>query len=155
MDQNRFQSQVIITIGQFVTIQTCVIEMGSNKFLLETTPNKLQITMVEGKNLEQSFSYEVDSTKSVYIGRYHESEISIIDDNTLSFIHAKLSQIGSVWYFDDMNSTNGSWLRLDKSQLITHGLIFKLGNANVQYKCQLSNYILNNKNNIKCLICSK
>ena len=53
----------------------------------------------------------------------------------MSNLHCKLNFIGDYFTFEDMASTNGSWLRLSKEaeeskvMPITHGSFFKIGST--------------------------
>lgn len=53
----------------------------------------------------------------------------------MSNLHCKINLIGDKFHFEDIASTNGSWLRLSKeceeSQpcSLVHGTIFKIGNS--------------------------
>ena len=53
----------------------------------------------------------------------------------MSNLHCKINLIGDRFYFEDIASTNGSWLRLSKEceeskpYLLSHGTIFKIGNS--------------------------
>lgn len=53
----------------------------------------------------------------------------------MSNLHCKINLIGDKFNFEDIASTNGSWLRLSKEceesrpNILTHGTIFKIGNS--------------------------
>ena len=53
----------------------------------------------------------------------------------MSNLHAKINLVGKKFFFEDIASTNGSWLRLSKeseessSQLLIHKTVFKIGNS--------------------------
>ncbi len=57
------------------------------------------------------------------------------DDLHMSNLHCKINLVGDKFNFEDMASTNGSWLRLSKEsedsepKLLYHGTIFKIGNS--------------------------
>ena len=53
----------------------------------------------------------------------------------MSNLHCKINLVGDKFYFEDIASTNGSWLRLSKEceesqpTPLSHGTIFKIGNS--------------------------
>lgn len=61
---------------------------------------------IEGKNDLNPISLE---TPEAFIGRDPGCEV-FLDESTLSAMHARLSYHHKQWWFEDMNSTNGSFL---------------------------------------------
>lgn len=53
----------------------------------------------------------------------------------MSNLHCKINLIGDKFNFEDIASTNGSWLRLSKEseesehKVLNHGTVFKIGNS--------------------------
>ena len=53
----------------------------------------------------------------------------------MSNLHAKINLIGKKFFFEDIASTNGSWLRLSKEseesteKQLLHKTVFKIGNS--------------------------
>lgn len=53
----------------------------------------------------------------------------------MSNLHSKINLIGEKFYFEDIASTNGSWLRISKECeesepcTLNQGTIFKIGNS--------------------------
>jgi len=53
----------------------------------------------------------------------------------MSNLHTKINLIGEKFFFEDMASTNGSWLRLSKEseesvgKELIHKTVFKIGNS--------------------------
>ena len=69
------------------------------------------------------------------IGRKQNNNLCFSDDLHMSNLHCKINLIGDKFNFEDIASTNGSWLRLSKEceesrpNILTHGTIFKIGNS--------------------------
>lgn len=69
------------------------------------------------------------------IGRKQTNIVCFQDDLHMSNLHCKINQIQSVFLFEDIASTNGSWQRLSdenkSSELhsLKEGMIFKIGNS--------------------------
>lgn len=69
------------------------------------------------------------------IGRKQNNKVSFSDDLHMSNLHSKINLIGEKFYFEDIASTNGSWLRISKECeesepcTLNQGTIFKIGNS--------------------------
>lgn len=69
------------------------------------------------------------------IGRKTTNNLCFSDDLHMSNLHCKINFVGNKFYFEDMASTNGSWLRLSKEGvqskpiILQNRTIFKIGNS--------------------------
>lgn len=69
------------------------------------------------------------------IGRKTTNNLCFSDDLHMSNLHCKINFVGNKFYFEDMASTNGSWLRLSKETMqskpviLQNRTIFKIGNS--------------------------
>lgn len=41
------------------------------------------------------------------------------------------------WYLEDLATTNGTWVQINQEQRINTGMVFKLGQTNYQFECEL------------------
>lgn len=75
------------------------------------------------------------------IGRKTTNNLCFSDDLHMSNLHCKINFVGNKFYFEDMASTNGSWLRLSKENfpsqpyMLTNKMIFKIGNSAMYEVC--------------------
>ena len=69
------------------------------------------------------------------IGRKTNNFVCFSDDLHMSNLHCKINLIGDKFKFEDIASTNGSWLRLSREseesepKLLENETIFKIGNS--------------------------
>ena len=69
------------------------------------------------------------------IGRKTNNHVCFSDDLHMSNLHCKINLVNEKFYFEDIASTNGSWLRLSREaeesqpKLLKHSTIFKIGNS--------------------------
>lgn len=69
------------------------------------------------------------------IGRKQTNNVCFSDDLHMSNLHCKINLISDCFMFEDIASTNGSWLRLSKEseesepKELIHKTIFKIGNS--------------------------
>lgn len=78
-------------------------------------------------------TYTITSGQS--IGRKQTNAISYTEDLHMSNLHCKVNLVFDRFFFEDMASTNGSWLRLSKEGLeskpvlLQNHTVFKIGNS--------------------------
>ena len=60
-----------------------------------------------------------------------------MNDHTLSNLHGKISYENGKWIYEDLETTNGSWYKLQNQKIVDNNLIFKLGSGNYVYKCKV------------------
>ena len=93
------------------------LEIGSNQFrvhkidIKNNTEGTLIYKVTEGEEDVMGKIYKIQNKGS--IGRKPTCEISL-DDVHLSNLHAKFSMENGKFIFEDMCSTNGSWMRLSE-----------------------------------------
>lgn len=69
------------------------------------------------------------------IGRKNNNTLCFGEDLHMSNLHCKVNLVGRSFIFEDMASTNGSWMRLSREGvasppfLLTDGTVFKIGNT--------------------------
>ena len=151
------------TIGTFLKIRepikiekNMIFEIGSyqfkitNLFVKESTDfeNKILDSFVEfscylkldnnnseNSEIEENFFFKLQSGET--IGRKLNNTINFESDLHLSNIHCKINLIEDHFYFEDIKSTNGSWLRFSDEQkkskkfLLKNNDIFKIGNNSI------------------------
>ena len=92
------------------------IEMGSNQFLIENisilsdNEGTMEFKITEGE--EEFIGLQYTIRNKGQIGRKAGLAITFEDDVHLSNLHAAFSMENGKFVFEDMSSTNGSWLRL-------------------------------------------
>ena len=93
------------------------------------------------ENLE-NFFFKLQSGGT--IGRKVNNSVNFENDLHLSNIHCKINLLDDQFYFEDLKSTNGSWLRFSEEQkkskkfLLKNQDIFKIGNNSI-YEVSLKN----------------
>ena len=107
------------------------------------------------------------------IGRKNSNSLCFNEDLHMSNLHCKVNLVGTNFIFEDMASTNGSWMRLSLEgsssdpYLLTQDTVFKIGNSAMYQVCipQKPNVNANEMNTIiskensnsgengKCVVC--
>lgn len=169
------------TTGTFIKIQEplqvredMIIEIGSYQFQVSfihiargygEEESHIELTVYESPD-EMSDKYLIYSESS--IGRKSSCTLSFPDDLHMSNLHCKFNLIGDRFIFEDMASTNGSWLRLSKEGTtsapypLDRNAVFKIGNT-AMYEVRLPSKRLNEETKVnagsatvvaeKCSIC--
>lgn len=138
------------TTGTFIKIQEplqlkedMIIEIGSYQFQVSfihiargseyaEEESHVELTVYESPD-EINDKYLVYSDSS--IGRKSSCTLSFPDDLHMSNLHCKFNLIADRFLFEDIASTNGSWLRLSKEGLaspafpLDRNVVFKIGNT--------------------------
>lgn len=91
-------------------------------------------TVQGSKNEDYTFKFPTMRNK-ILIGRKSTNHISFPQDITLSNLHARLTYSEMSWCLEDLATTNGTWLQLDKEIRMVTGMIFKLGLTNLLFEC--------------------
>lgn len=151
-DGRFFLKDIGSTTGTFIKIQDplalkkgMILEVGSYQF--QVTDIVINQNSEEGEEEDDSriiLSIH-DSPEEQYekmtayhgssIGRKSNNSLPFPDDLHMSNIHAKINLINETFYFEDMASTNGSWLRLSAEGTVSvpypldKNVIFKIGNT--------------------------
>jgi predicted component of type VI protein secretion system len=166
------KEKMIIEIGSY-QLQVKKINMkinGDNIIDEENSHIILEIYESPEESNERTFMLSNESS----IGRKNNNTLSFSEDLHMSNLHCKINLIGNKFIFEDMASTNGSWLRLslegnrsDPYQLKDE-TIFKIGNSamyqvsfpqkpkniNAEMNTIISKDTNNNNgDNAKCVIC--
>ena len=137
------------TTGTFIKVQEpltlkedMIIEIGSYQFQVSYVhiaregeypeESHVELTVYEAPE-EVNDKYVVYSDSS--IGRKSNCTLSFPDDLHMSNLHCKFNLIGDRFVFEDIASTNGSWLRLSKEGVtspcfpLERNVVFKIGNT--------------------------
>ena len=75
------------------------------------------------------------------IGRKTSNFLCFNEDLHMSNLHCRVNLVGRNFIFEDLASTNGSWLRLSQEAqesepfLLSQGLVFKIGNSAMYQVC--------------------
>lgn len=68
--------------------------------------------IIDGPEELQIHEFELKSGES--IGRKNTNKICFAEDLHMSNLHSKINLVHDVFYFEDIASTNGSWIRLSE-----------------------------------------
>lgn len=191
-DINFFLKDIGSTTGTFIKIEEpmvldkgMVIEIGSyqlavKEIVLTLDPNQ-SVIETESHIILEIYESPDDSTVGTFqlysdssIGRKQNNSLCFSEDLHMSNLHCKINLIGTQFMFEDMASTNGSWLRLSREGhqsdpfMLRHSTIFKIGNSAMYQVCEpaiinknnpeINTIISNDKNNgfrenTKCVVC--
>ncbi|KRX02394.1 Sterile alpha motif/pointed domain [Pseudocohnilembus persalinus] len=145
------------TTGTFIKITDSLqlkpgqlLEMGSNQFIVESAKaegikqGELVLKVFEGTNLNKIYNLKFDKQNEKYgFGRKNNNEIPLPDDHHLSNQHCRFFMNGSLFYVEDLSSTNGTWLRIsmegEESELypLQDKSVFKIGTTST-YQCKIN-----------------
>ena len=136
------------TIGTFLKIlEPLELKLG---MIIEVGSYQLQVIHIEISTHTDSGSYVEfsvhDPPEEVIeknftlcsnegIGRKTNNALSFTDDLHMSNIHCKIYLINDKFFLEDIESTNGTWLRLSPEGIISEpspledGTVFKIGNS--------------------------
>ena len=92
---------------------------------------KVRTIHLEVRIMNQAPSYRSFSQSEVILGRDQTCDITLVDESVSAY-HAKLSFHHGQWWLEDLESTNGTRLNLDKlttATVVTSGDEIKCGNA--------------------------
>jgi pSer/pThr/pTyr-binding forkhead associated (FHA) protein len=145
VDPIELQVENIIEIGSYqLMVNNIVIGTGSS-------PDEVAINSFVEFTIYES-PEELDEkvfclTHLNSIGRKTTNNLCFSDDLHMSNLHSRLNLVGNKFYFEDMASTNGSWLRLSKENfesgpfMLLNKTIFKIGNS-AMLECTYENEML-------------
>ena len=131
---------LILEIGSYQLQITKIYVSNASSIERVQDESFLEFTIYEAPEQSDQISYKLQSGSS--IGRKSTNSLCFADDLHMSNLHCKINLIGKRFYFEDMASTNGSWIRLSKEGMIsgpvpmTADTIFKIGNS-AMYEVQL------------------
>jgi len=97
----------------------------------QTGMYKVRTIHLEVRIMNQAPSYRSFSQSEVILGRDQTCDITLVDESVSAY-HAKLSFHHGQWWLEDLESTNGTRLNLDKlttATVVTSGDEIKCGNA--------------------------
>lgn len=133
---------MIIEIGSYQLMVTNLFIANSSSFEENIANSYVEFTIYESPDEIQERVFNLVSGSS--IGRKVNNALCFSDDLHMSNLHCKINLIGQKFIFEDMASTNGSWLRLSKEGIespqivLSHETVFKIGNS-AMYQVQLEN----------------
>ena len=93
-------------------------------------PAKLVVTGGDASPAEVSLAV----VEQVSVGRGHDNTV-IVDDEYTSTRHARFFQHGQVWFIEDLQSTNGTWIdssRLLQPSPIEPGMVVRIGKVTLE-----------------------
>lgn len=141
------------TTGTFIKIEepitllkNMIIEIGSYQLLVKdislsfnpdasVNEDECRIELEIYESPEESSVKTFTLLNNSSIGRKNNNSLCFSEDLHMSNLHCKINMIGNNFYFEDMASTNGSWLRLSfegsgsEPYLLSNNTIFKIGNS--------------------------
>jgi pSer/pThr/pTyr-binding forkhead associated (FHA) protein len=104
----------------------------------DTSPKRIA-TLTLHPNLDSEMKFSLDEIN--LLGRAADNTI-IIEEDTVSAHHARLSYIGKQWWIEDLGSRNGTLLnqlKLTEPLIITHGDELFLGNIRLHFSHEYVN----------------
>lgn len=124
---------LILEVGsyQLIVSNIFILPSGETKDILKDS--FVEFTIYESPEDMNEKIFKLYSGDS--IGRKQNNNVCFSDDLHMSNLHCKINLIGDKFIFEDIASTNGSWLRLSKEceeskpSILTHETIFKIGNS--------------------------
>lgn len=164
------KKDMIIEIGSFQLLvkDIQIVYMPDNTISEESSQIVLEIYESPEESSVKLFTLSNDSS----IGRKNNNALCFSDDLHMSNLHCKINLIGNNFMFEDMASTNGSWLRLSfegsssEPYELNDETIFKIGNSamyqvsvpkkksvNLEMNTIISKENTNPGENSKCVIC--
>ncbi len=124
---------LILEIGSYQLIVSKIYIHASKESSVVLNESYVEFIIYESPEDVGEKVFKLHSGNS--IGRKQNNNVCFHDDLHMSNLHCKINLIGSKFNFEDIASTNGSWLRLSKEsqesepKLLRHGTIFKIGNS--------------------------
>ena len=106
--------------------------------------------IIEGPDRERVVNVEVGGNTQFKIGRKGSNNLAFNNDQHLSSVHVAIYSLNQQVLLEDMQTTNGTWLRLSPEtkeshkHLLEENTVFKIG-ANTTFRVYLSNL---------CILCS-
>jgi pSer/pThr/pTyr-binding forkhead associated (FHA) protein len=107
-------------------------DLKSRKALV---PEKEHLSIQLTINLSDGQAEKLFPEGVVGIGRDPDSDI-FIDEPTISWNHARIEFLQGHWWFEDLESTNGSFvneLPVEAVQVLTEGDVIKCGNMKMKF----------------------
>lgn len=152
---------MIIEIGSYqFLVQNIYIDTGSSK--PEESQSHVKLIMYESP--EEVYENTFVLTHGSSIGRKSSTTYSFEADLHMSNLHCKINLIGNRFYLEDMESTNGTWLRLSQEGqpsepfALTKNTVFKIGNT-AMYEVRLPKRsemtISNSGEKRNCMMCKE
>ena len=134
-DPLEIKENLIFEIGsyQFIVSNVKIFESQNGNIEEEINKSFVEFTIYESPEDIENSVYKLSHGSS--IGRKQNNTICFADDLHMSNLHCKINLVGKRFVFEDIASTNGSWLRLSQEteesepKLLKHGTIFKIGNS--------------------------
>lgn len=130
----QLRRDMIIEIGsfQFLVLEVNVERMGPIPDAPEDDEDHVVLTICDaGDENPEKLMIKHNAT----IGRRSTNTWPFPEDVHMSNVHGKFVLSKGAFFYEDMDSTNGSWLRLSKEQSVSgpfpleKGTIFKIGNS--------------------------
>lgn len=132
-DPVELKLDMILEIGSYqLMVSNIFVHTSSN---IEETINNSSIEFTIYESPEETPDRVFTLTSGSSIGRKANNAVCFSDDLHMSNLHCKVNLIGHQFFFEDMASTNGSWLRLSKESidsqpvLLSNQTVFKIGNS--------------------------
>ena len=124
---------MIIEVGSYQLIVTNIVIWPSTNAEENINNSYVEFTLYESPEETQERVFTLAPGSS--IGRKNTNALCFADDLHMSNLHCKVNMVGESFLFEDMASTNGSWLRLSKEGeesycvRLQDDTIFKIGNS--------------------------
>jgi len=132
-DPVELKLDMILEIGSYQLMVSNILVHASNNIEDTINNSSIEFTIYESPEETPDRVFTLSSGSS--IGRKANNAVCFSDDLHMSNLHCKVNLIGHQFFFEDMASTNGSWLRLSKESidsqpvLLSNQTVFKIGNS--------------------------
>ena len=129
----RLQENMIIEIGSFQLIIKNIEILKNSDDSVNEEESKISLEIYESAEEVVLKTFNLFHGSS--IGRKTNNFLCFNEDLHMSNLHCRVNLVGNNFIFEDLASTNGSWLRLSKEGvksepfLLTQDVIFKIGNS--------------------------
>ncbi len=146
-DAVELKLDMILEIGSYQLMVSNIFVHNSTNIEDVINNSSIEFTIYESPEETQDRVFTLASGSS--IGRKANNAVCFSDDLHMSNLHCKVNLIGSQFFFEDMASTNGSWLRLSKESIesqpvvLCNQTVFKIGNS-AMYEVLVPNAITTN-----------
>ena len=136
IDSQELKLDMIIEIGSYQLMVTEIMvrpQAAASDADDNANGSYIEFTIYESPEDTQDRNFRLTSGSS--IGRKGTNALCFSDDLHMSNLHCKVNLVGQRFIFEDMASTNGSWLRLSKEGTesrfvaLKHETVFKIGNS--------------------------
>ena len=129
----KLKKDMIIEIGSFQLLVKEINLIFNSDATVDENESRIELEIYESPEESTVKTFTLFNESS--IGRKNNNSLCFSEDLHMSNLHCKINLIGSDFIFEDMASTNGSWLRLSfegnssEPFMLNNDTVFKIGNS--------------------------